>query len=91
MKRSPYDAGFFEGTEVHLTWTYTTLDNLPAVNVLSDSGDLGPGQCGGQSCPEKYEDLLAEMYPNCGGVSKRSKINPCGSGRRVIRSTKSFT
>lgn len=75
-----------------LTWTYTTLDNLPAVNVLSDSGELGPGQCGGQSCRPEYENMLAAIHPPlfC-GPAKKHPNRECGGGHRVIRSTKSFT
>ena len=38
-----------------LTWTYTTLDNLPPV-LANVSEELQPGQCGGMLFVEKGLD-----------------------------------
>lgn len=59
--------------------------------------ELGPGECGGQSCPPEYDDVCAEHSPERWGKPEWRVGNgsgfgfDAGGGRRVIRSTKSFT
>lgn len=78
-----------------LTWTYSTLDPLPEVPVIRSTpnyDDLQPGECGGLSCPQEWEDRLVEtLGPGGGGGTKKHFYRDTGGGHRVLRSHKSLS